>query len=810
MRTLRIGVVAGKPHDALPSGTRQGHFAGMRFISRWLRRALAVLGSLVLLAIVAVAAALWLSLPGGGGSAAIAGLSAPVAIALDADGVPHISAQSETDAAAAIGYLHARERLFQMDLMRRAAGGELSEIAGPATLPLDRLMRTLGLRLRATDDLAALPADTRAMLTAYANGVNAWIAQRGRFAAPEFVAFGSPRPWTPVDSLLWGKSMGLYLSGDWRQVRARMVLDAALPQATVDELWPDGGGTGNPEASLADPALARLASLLDDAIPAFPARFTLPDSASNAWAVDGRHSATGAPLLAGDPHLGYGFPSIWYLARIDTPAGTLAGATAPGVPFLVLGHNSHIAWSFTTTGAAVQDLFVETPLVDGKYQTPDGPRLFVTRTETIHVRGQRDETLTVRETRHGPVISDLVDPTGPVVALAAANIMPGDAAAAGLLALNRAADVAAAGRAAAELTSPVQNMMVADTHSIGLFVTGRVPIRKSGDGFRAEPGADGAHDWVGWASGDALPHYVDPASGHLVNANERVAPPDFPVFLGRTWFSDERARRIRTLLGETPQHTLSSFAAMQSDVLSLAATDLLPVLRAVPPSLLPATGAARPALALLTGWDGAMTREAPQPLIFNAWIQHFHNALLEKIGVPRAGRPAVAPWSQLLRYALSPAGAHWCGGDCTPMLASTLADAAAELSQRFGPDPAAWHWGDAHRAVFAHPLLRSVPVLGPLSEIGIAAPGGDATIDRGGVAAGSYEDIHGPEFRGVYDLSNLDRSLFVVTPGESGNLLSPLSRNFLLRWRDGASVMLTRAPDQVAARITLTPLGQTP
>ncbi len=277
--------------------------------------------------------------------------------------------------------------------------------------------------------------------------------------------------------------MGLYLSGNWRAELARVALLRRLPASEVNALWPNSGGPGHPEARLdpsrLSPGLGATAAKLLAALPAFPDRFTQPPTASNEWAVDGRHSSTGAPLLAGDPHLAFGMPGIWYLARIETPGRVLAGATAPGVPFLVLGHNSRIAWTFTTTGADVQDLFVEIPVGTGMYQTPDGPRPFTTRTERIHVRGAPDETLAVRETRHGPVISDLVAPDGPVLALAMANLAPGDTAASGLQALNQADDVAAAGRAAALLTSPVQNLLVADRAGIGLFVTGRVPIRES-------------------------------------------------------------------------------------------------------------------------------------------------------------------------------------------------------------------------------------------------------------------------------------------------------------------------------------------
>jgi len=768
---------------------------------RWVRRLLAGLGTLLLLAAAAVAGLVWLTLPGGDLSDSIAGLSAPVTAELDADGVPYIHAQTETDAAAALGYLHARDRLFQMDLMRRATAGELAELFGAQALPIDRLMRTLGLRPRSVADLAALPPEVRALLDAYARGVNAWIERTGRLAAPEFVAFGAPRPWTPVDSLLWGKTMALYLAGNWRAERGRLILDSHFSPAEVDELWPAASGAGHPEAALApSPLLRDAASKLAAALPEFPAPFTLPDSASNAWAVDGSHTASGAPLLAGDPHLGFGFPSVWYLARIETPSGVLVGATAPGVPFLVLGHNGHIAWSFTTTGADTQDLFEETPVGEAQYQTPDGPRPFTVREERIRVRGADDVVLTVRQTRHGPVISDLVAGKGPVLALAATELQPDDTAAAGLYALNHATDVAGAGQTAAKITSPVQNLMVADAKTIGLFVTGRVPVRAAGDGARASAGADGAHDWTGFAAGELLPHYVAPPSGRLVNANDRIAPPDFPVFLARDWYDDDRARRIRELLGASDRLAPADFVTMQTDVLSLVARELLPLLHDVP-----AEGLGHAALALLAGWDGRIVRDAPQPLIFNAWMRRFDDDLLDHIGVPHEARSAVAPWPQLLRHALSPAGAHWCGGDCRPLLGQSLTAAMADLATRYGQDPAAWRWGAAHQAAFAHPLLRLVPLLADLTTPRIAAPGDDDTVDRGGVGFGGFDAVHGPEFRGVYDLKNLDASLFMMAPGQSGNPFSPLGRAFLERWRDGGTVAIAARPAQVAARISLSP-----
>ncbi|WP_250265751.1 penicillin acylase family protein, partial [Rhodovastum atsumiense] len=592
----------------------------MRRILRIGRALLGVVVVLVLLAGIGLAGALWLTLPGGDLRADLPGLAAPVEVVIDPDGIPRVRAGSETDVAAALGFLHARERMAQMDLMRRAASGELAALAGPAVLPMDRMTRTLGLRRRAHADLAALPADTRAMLEAYANGVNAWIGLRGRFAAPEFLLTGAPAPWTAVDSLLWGKTMSLWLSGNWRTELARLALAEKLPPASLAALWP---GPPLQQQAEASPGLGEAATRLAAVLPAFPAPFTLPQTASNAWAVDAGRSATGAPLLAGDPHLGFGLPGIWYLARLETPTGTLSGATAPGVPFVVIGQNDRIAWSFTTTGADTQDLFIETPAGPESYLTPEGPRPYEVREEHIQVRGGPDEVLSVRETRHGPVISDLVGPTGAVLALAAANLAPGDTAAAGLLALNRARSVADAGAAAAAITSPVQNLMVADRQGIGLFVTGRVPLRRAGDGARPVPGAEGHYDWAGFASGAQLPHQVAPAAGWLANANERIAPADFPVFLGRDWFDDARARRIQALLDQGDTRTQADLAAMQVDTVDLVARDLLPRLRAVAvPDGLP-----RAALALLAEWDGQTRLNLPQPLIFNAWMRQLNAAI---------------------------------------------------------------------------------------------------------------------------------------------------------------------------------------
>ena len=777
-----------------------------RLLNALILAGLGLAGVLVLVGL-AIAGLLWWSLPPATQRAAIPGLSGPVDIRLDQDGVPRIHAATALDGAAALGFVHARDRLFQMDLMRRNASGRLSEIAGPVTLRLDRTMRVLGLRRRAEADLATLPAETRALLDAYASGVNAWIDARGRFSAPEFILLGTPAPWTPVDSLLWGKTMGLWLSSNWRTKISRLSLIGKLAPRIVEELWPPITSDVKAHATIGpDPLVARAAERLAAVLPVFPGAFTLPSRASNEWAVDGAHSVTGAPLLAGDPHLAFGKPGIWYLARIETADGILAGATAPGVPFLVIGHNGHIAWTFTTTGADVQDVFIETPTADGGYLTPDGPRLFTLYEERIHIRGQPDDILQIRETRHGPVISDLddgpqisrTDTDRPLLAVAMGNLAPNDTAAAGLRALNLASDIAEAGRASSLITSPAQNLLVADRERIALYVTGRIPVRRSPDGRFPVPGADGSRDWSGMASGAQLPRYIAPPDGRLVNANERIAPASFPVFLGSDWFGDWRARRIHDMLDTTAQHSVDSFVHMQMDVQSAYASQILPFVLAAgaPP------GPAEAVLVLLRDWDGSMAMDRPQPLIFNQWLDQFYRLVLAKTAIPLS---AGGPQAETVAFVLSPAGAHWCGGDCTDLLRQALVAAVADLTQVHGADPAAWRWGAAHQAVFAHPMLRAIPLLGWLTTSRIGVPGDDSTVNRQGGRSPSFDSVHGASYRGVYDLADLDRSRFVVAPGQSGHPLSRHAGDFISRWRDGATITLGPIPERVTATIRLTP-----
>ena len=736
--------------------------------SSWWRRTL-VGSAVVLLALPLAALALvWWSLPPDAAELRITGLSAPVRVALDEAGIPTIRAATEADAATAMGYLHARDRLFQMEMTRRGAEGRLSEIMGTTTLRLDRFSRLLGLRQRAEADFAALDADTRALLEAYARGVNALIAQRGRFAAPEFLVLGTPEAWQPSHSLLWAKVMGLWLSGNWRTELERAGLAAILPPDRLWDLWPADRSAGRPDVAALPNAAAILA-----AVPVFGEDAPLPSSASNAWAVAGARSASGAPLLAADPHLGYGAPVLWYLARVELADGRiLAGATAPGAPLIIIGRNRDLAWGFTTTHSDTQDVFVEAPTAIRR-----------TRAETIHVRGGEPVTLVVRETDNGPVISDLEPRAdGAILSVRMANLEPGDTAAQGFQALNRARSIADARRAAALISSPPQNLMVADrAGGIAMYLTGRTPLRMAGDG--SLPTA-GDRPWEGFVPFDDLPHVENPETGVLVNANNRVGPEGHPVHLARDWHGDWRFRRIHQRLASQAVHSPAEFGAIQMDDVSLLAREALPLLRGLPRG----TGTLGAAQALLEGWDGTMAANAPQPLIWAAFARRMPALALRQAGVPGARGSA-----EFLRFLLTaPEATWWCGGDCRAMVALALAEAVGDLAARFGPEPSEWRWGAAHQARFEHPLLRFIPGLGRLIGNAVEVGGDGETVQRQGFND-NFVAQHGAGLRFVADLAVPD-AFAIIGTGQSGHPMSPHWRDMLTIWRDGGLRRLASGP----------------
>ncbi len=765
----------------------------------------------VIVAVVVVSAVglggglLWLStsLPDSEGTLAVAGLESTVRIRRDARGVPHIQAAGAGDAYFALGFVHAQDRLWQMETMRRLGTGRLAEVAGPKALASDRFMRTLGFHRLAERQYEDLEPVLRRALESYSAGVNAWLDGHRGALPPEFYLLRlAPEPWHPVDSLLWGKIMAFTLSGNWRDELLRAALADRLDAARIEELWPPFPGDGPltaGDSGAADTAAYTSGPALDFLAASGLAPTGRPRGASNAWVVAGRRTASGKPLLANDPHLGFKVPIIWYLAVIEAPGLEVAGATVPGFPFTVLGHNRRIAWGMTSTQSDLQDLYRERvdPRDESRYLTPDGPRRFQTREETIVVRGAEDEVLTVRETRHGPVISDLPGGGDGVLALAATFSLPDDRTPGALYRLNRARDWDSFVAALEDFHAPQMNFLYADVAgNIGFLAPGRVPVRKRGRGRRPRPGWNGDFDWVGEIPFAALPRSLNPPAGRIVSANNRIVGDDYPYFIGDDWAPGYRARRILDLLdGETPL-TVASMAAGQSDHRSEMARDLLPMMLDVEP----VTDRQRRALALVARWDGTMSRRRPEPLIFTAWLGELNRAVYaDELGDLFESYRSLRP--RFIASVLE-RRRRWCDDiatttvreDCADRLRLSLERALERLSKRLGEDMAKWRWGDVHQARFRHPMLSGVPLLGGFADLAIATDGGDYTLSRGATRSGDrerpFEHVHGAGLRAIYDLSDLQRSRFMIATGQSGNPLSGHYRDLLEEWRDGRYMVL--------------------
>ena len=786
---------------------------------RWLVRGIAALVVLILVA--GGGGYLWLrgSLPQIDGRIQVSGLSGPVEIVRDRNGIPHIFARSAIDAQFGLGFVHAQDRLWQMEMNRRIGAGRLSEVVGEAGLTVDRFLRTLGIYRQAERTFDNLDIETRAGLEAYAAGVNAFLETRSGPLPPEFLILRhTPERWRPADSLVWVKMMAWDLSGNWggELLRARMA--RRLTPRQIGDLYPP-----YPEGGIV--ALKDYAALLGDlrldalqaALPAPPD----PNNGSNNWVLSGTRTATGKPLLANDPHLGLGAPSLWYFAHLNAPGLDVIGATLPGVPTVVLGRNDRIAWGFTNTGPDTQDLFIERidPANPKNYLTPTGSQPFETRREVISVKGGEDVILNVRETRHGPVISDILDDAGEVVgerevlAFAWTALRDDDLTAQASRKLNQARNWDEFVAALRDFHSPQQNIVYADVDgNIGFYAPARVPLRDPRNtlrGMMPAPGWTGENDWVGFIPFNELPNAFNPQGGAIATANNQIVPDDYPYFITAEWSAPYRAERIKELLNAREKHSIQSFKDMQGDVRSPFARIFLPYLLEAQ-----VTGeAASEALTLLRAWDGTMDRDRPEPLIFSAWYRE----LTRLVYADELGDLFEDYWGfrpVFMANVLSGDG-QWCNDigtgpreTCAERISLALDRALAALQDDYGDDIGDWRWGDAHSAHSEHRPFSGQPVVGALFDIDLPSGGDAETLNAARFSIADPENpfrqFHGPSLRAIYDLGDPNRSLFIHSSGQSGNILGGY-RDFAEIWRNVEYVPMTtdRREIEIDAKGTL-------
>jgi penicillin amidase len=780
---------------------------------RILRRTGLVLFVILLGAFVFAYAYLRSTLPPTSGTVTVAGPSAPIEIDFDTLGIPQVWAQTETDAYFALGWLHAADRLFQMELLRRSADGRLSELFGEVTLPADIAARRIGHRRMAHAALGQLAPDDRARLEAYAAGVNAYVAQA---TLPfEFRLLGARfAPWTVEDTLAVASFQAWYSddltnADEWvvKQIAGGMSVERAkslLP-------GPDTPAPATAPAASVGEAVARW--MLPDRAAADDLLGSLTLArASNAWALAPSKSGTSHAVLADDPHTqGPDLPGLWYIAGLHaTDTGLDAvGATAPGVPGIVMGHSRAAAWGMTASGVDLHDHYVEKvdPSDPGRYLTPDGWKPFDVRHETIRVRGRAEPAaLDVRWTRHGPVVYE--EPTKhEVIAWRWAGFDFSPAAdAASLLALPHVTDWDGFWGAVGGTSAGAFNWVFASAKGqIAYGMGSPVPIRTWSDTVLPVDGSTDAHEWQGYYPPDRKPHVVDPPEGWVANANNAPDTSGLGYTLGGLGFDGDRMLRIRQLMHPKNKDRLdiNDMIAMQLDRVDAAALRFRDDAVRV---LMPLNSRTA---SQLKSWDGSMTPDSTEAAVFNVWLADLNRDIF---GDQLGGPVRRVFFEAVLARPESP----WYDDVRTPqvetredMLERAMKEAYAEVGGR--------QWGKLAHVTLEHPMAR-VPVVGWLLRLrrGPYEWGGSpGTINASIYArdpAGGFVQRVGPAFRQIVDFTDVDGALMALTAGESGNPISPHFFDFWPVWRTGTywKVPLTRARvrDRLSSTLVLRPAAR--
>lgn len=732
------------------------------------------------------------------GEIAVPGLGASVEVIHDRWGVPHVYAETLDDLFRAQGFLVASERLFQLDLLLRLANGRLAGMVGDLGLPSDRFARTVGWNRAGATIAAHWDEDSHRMVAAYREGALAWLDAVS--APPVEHAVLGLAPSLPEDEASWAAAMvwlSWNLSGNWDEELLRAeIADRLGPEAVLD-LFPD-----LPRDLELPIAGRRSGASALDLLTQAPRP---PGQGSNEWVVAGSRSATGAPLLANDPHLAALTPSIWFECHLAAPGYEASGVCLPFAPGVVIGRTPHHAWGFTNVGGDTQDLFLEQLNEDGTAaRSGDAWEPLTVHREAIEVRGRAEPiVLEVRETRHGPILdSYVVGVTQPEVveggiAETYALRWVGHAYAitpSVLLRMAAATDFASFRSALRGWYSPGQNVVYADVDGhIGYQCTGRYPIRRAGDGTTPVPGWTAEHEWDGWIDFDDLPWDLDPSAGFLATANNRIHDQDYPHLIGLDWTPPSRIRRIAELLGAEGRHTPETFAAMQADTVSIPARTMAGVLAGVAP----ADERQRIAVGLLDGWDGDLAVDSAAACVYQAWCHHVADLVLrpalgDALFTHLYGRGvSTGTWRALvLPGLLERPTARWFGADGTEarddVLRRALDAALDELEERLSPDPSAWRWGDLHRVVFAG-QLAPFPGMAEFFTAGVVGKGGDDdTLDQGAFEPERrYDAVVIASCRQIHDLSGPDASTATNTLGRSGHPGSPSWNDQLPLWSTG-------------------------
>lgn len=835
----------------------------MKILSRVLIIALIVV---VVLAVVAGGAFTFTTrdpFPQTSGTLKLPGLKGKVEVIRDKFGVPHIYADTPEDLFAAQGFVHAQDRFFQMEFQRRIGQGRLAELFGKGAVGQDKFIRTLGWMHTAEEEVKQMDAEMKGALESYAAGVNAYALPNAGKLGLEFKVLGligrqwSPEPWTPLNSLTWGKAMSYNLSGNMDQELARTILKERGGDELVGLIlppYPDdmpvivrqpAARSGDEEMKgWGDKGIRRsgdVANFISSSphLPTSSAPQILNASSatalyqlnkfvqsaiglahdtsigSNNWVVAGSRSTTGKPLLANDPHLGIQMPSIWYAiglhCRVVSGACPydVVGVSFPGAPGVILGHNARIAWGVTSTAPDTQDLFIEkqNPQNANEFEYKGTFEPAQVREEIIKVAGGEPVTLTVRITRHGPLVNDALGVTDqPPMALQWTALQPGTLFKA-VLHIDRAQNWNAFRDGLRYWDTPAQNFVYADVDgNIGYQMPGNIPIRAGGDGKAPVDGASSQFDWAGAIPFDKLPFAYNPPEGYIVTANNAVVDAKaYPFMLGVDWDYGYRAKRIEQMIVAKDKLSVDDMRQMQMDAHSIFAGEIMPFITALKPS----DAREADAIKRLGAWDGNCDVNSNGCAIFEAyWRALSHAALDDEVGESLAADAnGAGTHSQItLRKLLAEPESKWWDNMDTPekenrdaIMLLALKNTVATLTARMGNDMNAWQWGKIHTVTFENQTLGrsgTQPIEDLFNRGPFAVGGGMGLVNAVGVR-GDFSAGAGPSWRAVYDVSDWSNSIGIHTTGQSGHTMHPNYDDMIALWLKGDNAPLRWTRDDV-------------
>jgi penicillin amidase len=783
-------------------------------VFKWI---LGILLGLILVIFVGVYAYLRSTLPDYNGQIAVSGITKPVDIIRDSYGMPHIYAQTDEDAYFALGYCIAQDRLFHMDLMRRAARGKLAEILGKDLVSVDKFFRTITAGRSIEEIVAAYKHETISAAKAYAAGVNYFIKHHKGPLPLEFTILGyAPEPWQPSDAV----AIQYVMANDLNTAFTVEMLHAAVLDKVGEEMaqeifpdYADGYPTIIPQGSTALEFLKTLNLARE-------VRGTEGGGASNSWVVSGKKSATGKPILANDPHLGYGAPGIWYEAHIVSPSMNVSGALLPGTPFVIIGANEHVAWGFTNVMADDADFYIEkiNPANSDQYEFMGRWEDMTIKEEVLRVKDADDIKFKVRLTRHGPIVDEInkykeEKNTALAMRWTAYEVLQ----ATPFYYLNIARSVEDIEKAAEHFKCPGQNWVYADDKgNIGYWAAVGIPIRDGFSGAVPVPGWDGKHEWKGYVPTRQQPHLKNPARGWIATANNKHVGDDYPYPISHYYTMPDRFVRIEEMINAKQKFDTQDFAKMQADFYVVLAKEWVPMMLASL-SGKQFSEIEKKAIAALKNWSFVAGTEDIAPSVFHATI----NEMVKNIFKKRLGEDLYGQYLtnkdvvfNAMRNLIAADRSSWFDDPDTAevegindIIDKSVTDAIVYLDEKMGSNVDDWKWGNLHTLTLYHPFGKSSSLMGSFMNIGPFPMGGSiATVNpQPYKLTEPWEGYHGASLRYIVDFADRKNSRRVIPAGISGNFMSPHYDDQAELWRAGKyrPFVLDRKSIEKDARYTL-------